>query len=272
MDADREQLEGVIALARRHADLPSSADAVDAVRAFADQLSARADNGDSDQPPAALVVAAAPGIPLDDLTAEFAAGHADALVALKPKSSSSIAARAVRCGAASIAIVRLPVLRRGLTIIPVLDEPWVVALPETDPLVAALEAAPTSTVILAQLAGHHLLHSPDEVPEWREIAAELRGVTVGQTQSFALGQLDTLDEQLAHVAAGNGIVIVPRSIGLGNARVGVVFVTVDDMTRHHLAVVHAFQAPHPAVAAFVEQAAQALAVHPAFADSTRETL
>ncbi|MEF2977391.1 LysR substrate-binding domain-containing protein [Subtercola sp. YIM 133946] len=102
-------------------------------------------------------------------------------------------------------------------------EPYVVALAPTDPL-AGREA-----VEVTELTERHLLHNPDEVPEWREVAAELRGPTIRTSVSFALGPLATLDQQLDHVAAANGILIVPRSRVESAGRSDVTFVVVADV-------------------------------------------
>ncbi|MCU1480311.1 MAG: LysR family transcriptional regulator [Subtercola sp.] len=100
-------------------------------------------------------------------------------------------------------------------------EPLVVALAADD------ELARREAVAVTDLADRHLLHNPDEVPQWRDIATELLGPTIRTSQSFALGPLATLDEQLDHVAAGHGIIIVPRSRAESAPRHDVTLVVVD---------------------------------------------
>ncbi|UFS59234.1 LysR substrate-binding domain-containing protein [Subtercola endophyticus] len=99
-------------------------------------------------------------------------------------------------------------------------EPLVVALAADDAL-AGREA-----VAVTELADRHLLHNPDEVPAWRDVATELVGPTIRTSRSFALGPLATLDQQLDHVAAGHGIIIVPRSRAESAPRTDVVLVLV----------------------------------------------
>lgn len=63
---------------------------------------------------------------------------------------------------ADVSLVRLPVDRTGLKLVPLFSEPLLVALP-TDHRLAGKEA-----VRIADLAGEHLLQNPAAVPEWPE--------------------------------------------------------------------------------------------------------
>jgi DNA-binding transcriptional LysR family regulator len=107
----------------------------------------------------------------------------------------------IRDGRVDIGYLRLPADPRGLAIEPLLSEARVVVLPADHRL------AGKESVAVADLAGEHLLQDPDAVPEWRDIAVELRG----RQPRKAIPPLRTVEEKLEHVAAGHGIVVLPLS-------------------------------------------------------------
>ena len=73
--------------------------------------------------------------------------------------------------------------------------------------VAGHRLAGKDSVLVADLAAEHLLQDPEAVPEWRDIAVELRdGQPPGRIPFFR-----TVEEKLEHVAAGHGIVVLPLS-------------------------------------------------------------
>ena len=104
-------------------------------------------------------------------------------------------------GRANVSLVRLPIDQRELSVIVLYSEiPVVVAA--KDHAIAASE-----TVIVTDLADDHLLQEPDDVPEWRDLATEVRDGT-----RRPLPQMRDLDDTMELVAGGVGIVIVPHSI------------------------------------------------------------
>ncbi|HEY4464353.1 MAG TPA: LysR substrate-binding domain-containing protein [Streptosporangiaceae bacterium] len=107
----------------------------------------------------------------------------------------------VHDGRADVSYVRLPIDQRGLQVRPLMSEPRVAMLPTSHRL------AGKDTVSVADLAGEHLLQEPDTVPEWRDIATELRSAA-GRPSGPVFR---SVEEKLEHVAAGDGIVIVPLS-------------------------------------------------------------
>jgi DNA-binding transcriptional LysR family regulator len=107
----------------------------------------------------------------------------------------------IRDGRVDIGYLRLPADARGLAVEPLLSEPRVVVLPADHRL------AGKESVTVADLAGEHLLQDPGAVPEWRDIAVELRG----RQPRAAIPPLRTVEEKLEHVAAGHGIVVLPLS-------------------------------------------------------------
>lgn len=106
----------------------------------------------------------------------------------------------LREGAADMCFVRLPVERTGLHVIPLYEEVPVVVVAKDHP-VAAFEE-----VDVADLAGEHLLQDPEEVPEWRAVADEVRDGTRVPVPAMSLG------EAVEVVASGAGVVVVPMSL------------------------------------------------------------
>src|ERR1700684_289086 len=72
------------------------------------------------------------------------------------------------------------------------------------------------TISIADLADEHLLQDPGAVPEWHDIAAEMRTRARRSAPVFR-----TVEEKLEHVAAGHGIVLLPLSTAVFYTRPGV---------------------------------------------------
>jgi DNA-binding transcriptional LysR family regulator len=121
-------------------------------------------------------------------------------------------------GRADVSYIRLPVDQSGLQIQALLAEPRVAVLP------AGHRLAGKDTVTIADLADEHLLQDPDAVPEWRDIATEMR-----DRQRHRVPVLRTVEEKLEHVAAGNGIVLLPVSTAAFYTRPGVAYIHVSDI-------------------------------------------
>jgi DNA-binding transcriptional LysR family regulator len=121
-------------------------------------------------------------------------------------------------GRADVSYVRLPADQRGLHSQPLLTEPRVAVLPGDHRL------AGKSAVSIADLAGEHLLQDPGAVPEWRDIAVEMRSRHRRTAPVFR-----TVEEKLEHVAAGHGIVLLPLSTAVFYTRPGVSYTQVSDI-------------------------------------------
>jgi LysR substrate binding domain len=80
------------------------------------------------------------------------------------------------------------------------------------------------TITVADLADEHLLQDPAAVPEWRDIATEMRARRRRGAPVFR-----TLEEKLEHVAAGNGIVVLPLSTAVFYTRPDVAYSHVSDI-------------------------------------------
>ncbi|RFA19023.1 LysR family transcriptional regulator substrate-binding protein [Subtercola boreus] len=240
------ELDRLVALAEQHSGTPEGDALVAAARALRAAASAPAPAPALADRGAFFTIAAAPGIPLDDLVDAFGGQNPHLSVTV---TRSQSAARAVRTGAADVGVVRLPAHLHGLRVASFGTEQHVAALAAGDAL------AGRSSVSLDDLAHHHLLQNPDAVPEWRERAHELRGPTIGTRASLAFGVLPTLALQLEQVARANGIVIVPRSTADAEGRTDVAYLAVEGLDDRRLALAFAPGPPRQAVVAFTELAA-----------------
>jgi DNA-binding transcriptional LysR family regulator len=129
----------------------------------------------------------------------------------------------LRDGRADVSIVRLPIDQQGLTIRPLFDEPRVAMLPADHRL------AGKPVIRIGDLADDHLLQDPDAVPEWRDIAVELRAGKPGRVPVF-----NNVEEKLEHVAACNGISVLPLSTAGFYTRPDVVAVPIEDIGPNHV--------------------------------------
>jgi DNA-binding transcriptional LysR family regulator len=107
---------------------------------------------------------------------------------------------ALREGTVSMSLVRLPVDRSGIHLIPLYEEVPVVVVPRDHPVAAFDE------VDVADLADEVLAQTPEEVPEWLAVASPeaLRRTRTMPPMSAR--------DVIAVVATGAGIAIVPMSI------------------------------------------------------------
>jgi DNA-binding transcriptional LysR family regulator len=133
----------------------------------------------------------------------------------------------VRDGTVGASFVRLPIDARGLNIVPLFDEPRVVALPIGHPL------STESTVSIAELADLDLVQNPDAVPEWRDTSAQVRSNKArGQARSR------TVEEKLELVANEQGIVVLPQSTADYYTRPDVVYRLVRDIPPSQVALAY----------------------------------
>jgi DNA-binding transcriptional LysR family regulator len=126
---------------------------------------------------------------------------------------------------ADVGIVRLPIDPAGLEIRPLYTEPRLAVVPSAHPL------AGKETVQVADLAADHLLQDPDAVPEWREIAVELR---TGERRPVPT--IRSVEEKLELVAGGQGIAVIPESTANFYTRPGIAAIPVEDLSPNHVAV------------------------------------
>src|SRR3954454_24046420 len=120
----------------------------------------------------------------------------------------------LRAGDLEMCLVRLPVDREGLHLIPLYDEQPVVVVGREHPVAAY------DVIDVADLSEEHLLQDPDDVPAWREVATEVADGSRFPVPVMALGQA------VDGAAADAGILIVPMSLARLHSRRDVVHVPV----------------------------------------------
>jgi DNA-binding transcriptional LysR family regulator len=122
-------------------------------------------------------------------------------------------------GRVDVSLVRLPVDVRGLQTRRLFEEPRVALLPSGHRL------AGKETVMIADLAEDHLLQDPDAVPEWRDVAVEVR-----ERNRRPVPKIRSVEEKLELVAGEAGIAVIPLSTARFYTRPDVVTVPVDDLS------------------------------------------
>ncbi|MFJ6905086.1 LysR family transcriptional regulator [Streptomyces griseoluteus] len=193
-----------------------------------------------------LTIGFMPGITLTPATVLFTGRHPAVRVRLLRTSWYDQAA-VLLDGRADVGIVRLPVDQRGLQVRPLFREPRVVVLP------AGHRLADRSVVTVADLAAEHLLQDPDAVPEWRDVAVELRA---GRRPDTPV--IHQVEEKLELVASGAGICVLPLSTASFYTRPDVTALRVDGLGPNEVAVAWVASRRSPLVRAFAEAAAETL--------------
>jgi DNA-binding transcriptional LysR family regulator len=148
---------------------------------------------------------------------------------------------AILDGRVDVGYVRRPFNATGLDIDAFAEEPRVVALPVEHRL------AGKTTMSVTDLAEEHLLQDPDVVPEWRDIATELRASGPRRVTP----RLRTVEEKLEHVARGNGVVVLPASTAAFYTRRDVTHVLVDDIGPSQVCLAWDSRRRSPLVSEFV---------------------
>ena len=124
-----------------------------------------------------------PGLIVTEAVRALASGHPQLTVNVLRTSWDDQTA-VLHDGRADVSYIRLPVDQSGLQIQALLAEPRVAVFPSGHRL------AGKNTISIADLADEHLLQDPGAVPEWRDIAAEMRTrhrriAPVFRTEGFA---------------------------------------------------------------------------------------
>lgn len=146
-------------------------------------------------------------------------------------------------GRADVSYVRLPVDRHGLQLEWLFREPRVAVLPAGHPISARKSAS------IRDLADDHLLQHPDAVPEWRDIAAEMRR----RRRTAPPRVTHTVEEKLEHVAAARGIVILPKTTADYYRRDDVTRVELTDIPPAEVALAWSSARRSPLIAEFVNE-------------------
>ena len=125
---------------------------------------------------------------------------------------------------ADVGIVRLPIDPAGLEIKPLYTEPRLAVV------ASAHRLAGKESIHVADLATDHLLQSPDAVPEWRDVAVEIRN---GERRPVP--EIHSVEEKLELVAGGQGIAVIPASTANFYTRSGIEAIPVEDLGPSHVA-------------------------------------
>ena len=165
-----------------------------------------------------FTVGFAPGVIITPAVRELSRRHPEVSVEMS-RSDWRNQADVIRDGQVDVGYLRLPADVRGLAVEPLFTEPRAVMLPADHPL------AGKETVSVADLAAEHLLQPPDDVPEWRDIALELRERRPRRTTP----RLRTVEEKLEHIAVDNGILVFPLSAASFYHRPDITHVPVADI-------------------------------------------
>jgi DNA-binding transcriptional LysR family regulator len=147
-------------------------------------------------------------------------------------------------GRVDASFVRLPVPRRGITIVPLFTEARVVVLPLGHPMSERPE------VTVADLAELDLIQDPDAVPEWRDAVEKLRPTALSTDR--VKSPVRTVEEKLEQVAAGRGILVLPESTAKFYTRPDVVHRDVTDLADGEVALAFDARRTSPEIDAIVE--------------------
>jgi DNA-binding transcriptional LysR family regulator len=135
--------------------------------------------------------------------------------------------QALHDGRIDVSFVRLPIDQQGLALRPLFSESRVVVVPVEHRL------AGKETVSITDLVDEHLLQPAEVVPEWRDIAAELR-CRGGVAQEGKV--VHTVEEKLELVATGRGIVVLPESTATFYRRPDVTSALIEDIGPNQVAL------------------------------------
>lgn len=187
-----------------------------------------------------------PGITLTSAVLALTARHPKLDVRLL-RTSWHDQVEVLRDGRADVSIVRLPVDQRDLQVRPLFEEPRVVMLP------AGHRLAGKASVAIADLAHEHLLQDPDAVPEWRDVALEMR-----EKNRPKVPVIHQVEEKLELVAAGSGVSVLPLSTAGFYTRPDVIPVPIEDIGPNRVCLAWVATRSSPLIDDFAEAAARTI--------------
>ncbi|MFC4907644.1 LysR family transcriptional regulator [Actinomadura gamaensis] len=195
--------------------------------------------------PRTFTIGFMPGLIVTAAVRALTARHPELTVELV-RTSWDDQADVVRDGRVDVSYIRPPVDQTGLTIRPLFAEPRVAVVPSDHRL------AGKGSVALADLAHEHLIQDPDAVPEWRDIAVEMRARTRPPTPVFR-----SVEEKLEHVAAGHGLIVLPLSVATFYTRPDITYLAVEDLAPSPVQLAWDSARRNPLLAEFAEIALSA---------------
>ncbi|WP_091184276.1 LysR family transcriptional regulator [Microlunatus flavus] len=171
-----------------------------------------------------FTVAFMPGLVVTDAVKEFQRAHPEVTLHVR-RTGWDDQVQVLHDGRADVSYLRRPFDAAGLSTALLFEEPRVVMLPADHP------SADADGLVMKDLAEAHLLQDPAAVPEWAEVAAEMR-----RRGGWVRSPSRTVEEKLELVAVGQGIAILPLSTARFYRRPDVRFVPVTDLppTEVHL--------------------------------------
>ncbi|MFF3256108.1 LysR family transcriptional regulator [Actinacidiphila glaucinigra] len=193
-----------------------------------------------------LTIGFMPGITVTPAMVAFTAHHPHVNVRLL-RTSWDNQVEVLLDGRADVSVVRLPIDQHGLQVQPLFQEPRVVVLPVGHRL------ANRPSLMIDDLASEHLLQDSDAVPEWRDVAVELRG---GRRPEVPV--IHQVEEKLELVAAGVGICVLPLSTANFYTRPDVVPLPVEALGPNEVALAWVASRHSPLIHDFAEAAAETL--------------
>ncbi|MCX5317141.1 LysR family transcriptional regulator [Streptomyces sp. NBC_00154] len=194
-----------------------------------------------------LTIGFMPGITVTPAMVAFTAHHPNVNVRLL-RTTWDDQVEVLLDSRADVCIVRLPIDQHGLQVRPLFQEPRTVLLPVGHPL------ADRKSVAITDLASEHLLQDPNVVPEWRDVALELRDKHRPEVPA-----IHQVEEKLELVAAGAGICVIPLSTANFYTRPDVIALRVDDIGPSEVALAWAATRHSPLIRDFAQAAAESLA-------------
>lgn len=145
----------------------------------------------------------------------------------------------LRDGSASMVLLRLPVDKSGLHVIPLYEELPVVVVAK-EHVVAAFDE-----VDIADVAGDVLMQDPTQVPEWAEVATP-----EARQRSEAMPPMTTR-QAISVVATGSGIVVVPMSVARLHHRKDVVHRPVNGVAQSGVGLAWRVEDDDPRIGEFI---------------------
>jgi DNA-binding transcriptional LysR family regulator len=192
---------------------------------------------------ARLTVGFMPGITVTAAVRAFSARHPQLRVEVV-RTSWDDQVEGVLDGRLDVSYVRLPVDHRGLRLRPLFSEPRVAVLP------AGHRLAGKAAIGVADLADERLLQDPDAVPEWRDLAHRTEVDVSAPRPAFR-----SVEEKLEHVAAGQGVLVLPLSTAVYYGHADVTHVPVDDIGPNEVCLAWGADRVSPLLQEFADLAA-----------------
>jgi len=102
-------------------------------------------------------------------------------------------------------------------------------------------------ISITDLADEHLLQDPAAVPEWCDIATELRD----SGRRPAAPYYRSVEEKLEHVAAGHGVIVLPLSTATCYTRGDITHIGIEDIAPNQVCLAWESARHNPLIGEFV---------------------